>query len=210
MNTPANKPEQPTALSRALCAMALLCGGLAGCAGLPGAVRPQGGDLTLAGRAQADGPRSAILFHFDHAYCVCEGRQNATFVLIQGEEANPVAAATLRILWRPEAGSTPIDENASNATLQVIRFGGDATEIYSGAGFVFLGDKPDAAMVSAECWSADVALRDTSGKAPDTLGPAHASGGFTAEQNPAKVAELLLLLSRKASAGLGYPRLVRK
>jgi len=203
---------------RLLGALTLLFAWQTGCVGLPTAPSSVGGDLVLSGRTvtaaaetifESD-ERPTLAFHFDHAYCVCEGRQNATFVLIQGDEENPTAAATIRILWRPEAGSTPIDEHASNATLHVMRFGADAAEVYSGAGFVFLNDGPDAAKVSAECWSADVVLQDAASKGKDPLGPAHASGAFTAEQDAVKVADLLLRLSRKVSAQLGYPRLVRK
>lgn len=204
--------------SPAIALLALLClPPLAGCQ-MVRAIGDGPGSLTLVGRHVVTPARTfldtderiTIPCRFDHAYCVCDGRQSATFVLIEGDEDNPSAAATLRVLWRPEAGNTPIDENASNATLQVMRFGADTVEVYAGAGFVFLNDGPDAAHVSAECWSADVALQDATGKRADRLGPAHASGAFRAEQNPGKVADLLLMLSRKTSAALGYPRLVLK
>jgi hypothetical protein len=184
----------PFRASRLLPAL-LLCA--AGCQILPELPRSTGGELTLTGRTvlakaqtvlESD-DHPALTFPFDRAWYASEGKQSATFVLVQGDEAKPTAAALVRVLWRPVAGSTPIDEHASNATVHLMRFGASQTEVWSGAGFVFLKDKPKHPYMSAQCWNADIMLLDATPGAQDTLGTARAEGDFTADYAPEQVAK---------------------
>lgn len=197
-------PARTPALAPVLLAAVLL----AGCQIVPEIPRSQGGDLTLTGRqilARAktvfeSDDRPTLPFRFDHAWYACEGKQTATFVLVQGGEENPTATAVVNVLWRPTAGSTPIDENASNATLRIVRHLPDAAETWAGAGFVFLEDEPKHRMMNAQCWNADMARQAATDGAPataDSLGPAKAEGRFTAEYAPEKVAEMLKKIEAK-------------
>lgn len=207
-------------LSRTLAVLCLLLP-LASCQMLPempDLPRTEGGSLTLTGRrilARArslfdSDDRPTVEFTFDHAYYSCEGKQTTTFVLLKGDENNPEAALTCRVLWRPSAGKTPIDDDAGNATLHILRFGPAATEVWEGAGFVFLKDAARHPTMVAQCWNADVILRDASQDVKDTLGPATAEGTFTATYAPEKVDALIAKLAQRASAKLGYQRLVRR
>lgn len=197
----------------ALCGAALLLGA---CQALPDLPRSEGGTVTLTGRRVLARARTlldsdtnpTVEFAFDHAYYSCTGRQTATFVLFQGDEDNPSAALTCRVLWRPSAGKTPIADEAGNATLHVMRFGAASVEVWEGAGFVFLKDEPKHPTMVAQCWNADVILKDASTDIKDTLGPATAEGRFTATYAPDKVEALIAKLSRKTGDKLGYPRLV--
>ncbi len=200
---------RPARLLPASLGAALLLGAVGalstGCQMLPDLPRAQGGELVLTGRTvlakaatvleRDDQPTLAL--DFDRAYYTCEGTQATVFVLLQGDEAKPAAAAIVRVLWRPTAGSTPIDGHASNATLRVLRFGATQTEVWTGAGFVFLKDKPKNFYMTGQCWNADINLTDASNGAHDTLGPAQAEGDFTATYAPEKVAELVGLLQAK-------------
>ena len=87
--------------------------------------------------------------------------------------------------------------------------GAASAEVWEGAGFVFLKDEPKHPTMVAQCWNADVILKDASSDIKDTLGPATAEGRFTATYAPDKVEALLAKLSRKTGEKLGYPRLVR-
>ncbi len=198
---------RPTRLLPALIGCAMLCAPLfgTGCQmlpDLPDLPRSQGGELTLTGRmvlAKAatvleHDDQPTLTLSFDRAYYTCEGVQGTTFVLVNGDEAKPTEAAIVRVLWRPAAGSTPIDENASNATLRVLRFGATQTEVWTGAGFVFLKDKPRNFNMTGQCWNADINLTDATGGVHDALGPATAEGSFNAQYAPEKVAQLLTLL----------------
>ena len=200
-----------------LAAAILLPLALGGCQTGPGLFDPPA-SLTLTGRGTIHRAQNfldsdehpTVSLIFTHAYYAWEGKQNIVLVMVDGTDEAPTSATTIRVLWRPEAGSTPIDENASNASMHVMRFQSGHTEVWSGAGFVYFTGTPGKTDLSAECWGADVVLQDASANVADSLGPARAEGSCVATYNPDKVAQLLRALSRKASAGLDYPCLVRK
>lgn len=153
---------------------------------------------------------------FNSAYYVFDSTESITIVLIEGPEDNPTQAAAIRMMWQPKAGLTPVNPDATNATIQYIVFANRRTDegffrevgIYSGAGFLHLDSEPGDARLTASLWQADLLLADRSDRFKDLLGQSTLLGSFTAERDSAKVHELLKRLNLKVSERLGYPRLV--
>ena len=153
---------------------------------------------------------------FNSAYYVFDSTEAITIVLIEGPEDNPTQAAAIRMMWRPKAGLTPINPDATNATIQYLVFANRRTDegfykevgVYSGAGFLFLDSEPGEARLTASLWQADLLLADRSDRFKDLLGQSTLRGSFTAQRDGAKVQQLLKRLNLKVSERLGYPRLV--
>ena len=192
-----------TATVLAVCCLAMLVG----CGGLWRTTRA-GGDLSLHSRAQAgaslEGGFTAGYYHFDDT-------NHLTAVLLAGPEDAPTRVVTVRMFWRPRAGRTPIDPNATNGTIHYVIFtGGDPpqTGIYSGAGFVYLKSKPGKASLTASVWDATLRLTDHSEGFHDLLGPAEMRGSFTVRRDDAKTDELLRDLNATIEQRLGHRRLV--
>ena len=153
---------------------------------------------------------------FNSAYYVFDSTESITIVLIEGPEDNPTQAAAIRMMWQPKAGLTPVNPDATNATIQYIVFANRRTDegffrevgIYSGAGFMHLDSEPGDTRLNASLWQADLLLADRSDRFKDLLGQSTLKGSFTAQRDSSKVQELLKRLNFKVSERLGYPRLV--
>jgi len=153
---------------------------------------------------------------FNAAYYVFDSTESLTIVLIEGPEDEPTQAAAIRLMWNPKAGLTPINPEATNATIQYIVFANRRTDegyfrevgVYSGAGYVYLDSTPGDARLTASLWQADLLLADRSERFKDLLGQSTLRGSFTAERNSEKVEQLLKGLNLRVSERLGYPRLV--
>jgi hypothetical protein len=153
---------------------------------------------------------------FNSAYYVFDSTDSITVVLIEGPEDDPTQAAAIRMLWQPKAGLTPVNPDATNATIQYVVFANRRTSdgffrevgVYSGAGFLHLDSAPGESSLTASLWQADLLLADRSDRFKDLLGQSTLRGSFTAERNSAKVQSLLKRLNLKVSERLGYPRLV--
>ena len=153
---------------------------------------------------------------FNAAYYVYDSNDAITVVLIEGPEDEPTQAAAIRLLWQPKAGLTPINPDATNATIQYIVFANRRTDegyyrevgVYSGAGFLYLNSEPGDSSLTASLWQADLLLADRSDRFKDLLGQSTLKGSFTAERNSTKVQQLLQQLNLRVSERLGYPRLV--
>lgn len=153
---------------------------------------------------------------FNSAYYVFDSTESITIVLIEGPEDNPVQAAAIRMMWKPRAGRTPINPDATNATIQYIVFANRRTDegffrevgVYSGAGFLYLDSDPGDARLTASLWQADLLLADRSDRFKDLLGQSTLRGSFTAERNSDKVQQLIKDLNLRVSDRLGYPRLI--
>jgi len=153
---------------------------------------------------------------FNAAYYVFDSTESITVVLIEGPEDNPTQAASIRMMWSPRAGLTPVNPDATNATIQYIVFANRRTDegfykevgVYSGAGFLHLDSEPGESNLTASLWQADLLLADRSERFKDLLGQSTLRGSFTAERNSTKVQALLKRLNMSVSKRLGYPRLV--
>ncbi len=153
---------------------------------------------------------------FTSAYYVYDSTESITVVLIEGPEDEPTQAAAIRLMWNPKAGQTPINPDATNATIQYVVFANRRTDagyyrevgVYSGAGFLHLDSDPGSSRLSASLWQADLLLADRSERFKDLLGQSTMRGSFTAERNSEKVQQLLQQLNQSVSQRLGYPRMV--
>jgi len=79
----------------------------------------------------------------------------------------------------PEAGKTPIDPTACNATVRQVMFVNGARGIYAGAGFADTAD-PGSNNFDASIINASMRLSANSPDFADLLGPANLSGRFAA------------------------------
>src|SRR6185369_17919923 len=115
-----------------------------------------------------------------------DDRNNLTVLLIDGPADNPTQVVTIRMMWEPRVGKTPIDPNATNATIHYMIFtaGGKEVGVYSGAGYVYPNNDPGGDVLNAAVWQANLELADRSVGFVDQLGPAIVSGGFTARLDP--------------------------
>jgi len=183
---------------------------LAGCAWFSD---PSG---AMAVTSQADASRR-LEGNFDTAYYRYDDKNTLTVVLLDGPEDEPNQAAAIRLLWAPNAGRTPIDSDATNATVQYVVFADRRTAegyfheagIYSGAGYLHLDNTPGGSSLSGDLWQADLLLTDRSERFKDLLGQSRITGSFTARRDDAKVNTLLRQLNIRVTDRLGYPRLVR-
>lgn len=157
---------------------------------------------------------------FDHAVYSFGDRDTMTVILVQGPLEQPIQAATIRMFWRPRAGSTPLTATATNASIQYIIFTPSDPEpastaatdrlvgVYSGAGFFFPTSHPGDNRLRGELWQAHMRLADASPGFNDLLGQAVLTGEVAAVRDDAAVARLLHQLNTRVTEHLGYPRLV--
>lgn len=156
---------------------------------------------------------------FNTAVYSYDSSESVTIVLLQGTDDDPIQAAVVRLMWNPKAGYTPINANATNATIQYLVFADAPADelgpdtpgevgVYSGAGFLYLESDPGDNVLAASLWQADLLIADRSDRFNDLLGQSVLRGSFNAELDPDKVTRLLKDLSTRATTRLGYPRLV--
>ena len=193
-------------------AAVLVCLGFAACS-LPGS--PAG--LTVRGQLETDAGRTTpvtLRGDFDTAYYRHADDNTATFVLLDGPEADPTQAVVIRLFWRPRAGLTPLERTATNCTISHLVFAddpqGDARQpgelgVYRGAGFLYPDGKPGPAELAADLWEASLQLQTRSPRFVDLLGEASLTGSFRATHDPAKVDALLQSLNRRVYERLGFP-----
>jgi len=177
---------------------------LEGCALAPFVTGP-GGELTLASRAPEGGELSGA---FDTAMYSFDNPNNITIVMIDGDPDSPRMVVTARMLWRPRAGRTPIDPNATNTTVRYIVFSGDEqVGIYGGAGYLFPGRVPGGEGLSASIWHADLRLTDRTAGFADLLGPSLLTGKLTVRRDDDGVSTTLRKIDQALLKRLSYPAL---
>jgi len=183
---------------------------LGGCSLLPS----QNAALSVT---SSGGDRLRLRGDFDIAYYRYDDADAVTVVLIAGPEDSPTQAATIRLMWNPRAGKTPISDDATNATVQYVVFADrritegfyQEVGVYSGAGFMRLGAEPGSSQLTGRLRQADLLLSDRSERFKDLLGQSTLQGSFTARRDEQKVNQLLRQLNTRVTNRLGYPRLVR-
>lgn len=167
-----------------------------------------GGELSLrsnddSGRVLKSGFESG-LYRFDD-------KDHLTILLFDGPIEAPTQAVTIRLFWTPQAGKTPVDATATNATINYVIFTGDGgarTGIYTGAGFVYPKNAAGGDQLEAGVWDATLLLRDSTTGFNDLLGQAVLRGGFNARRDDAAVNSALRKLNVLVHQRLGYPRMV--
>lgn len=167
-----------------------------------------GGQLAIESRID-DG--RILQSQFDQCVYGYDNQSNITIILTAGQPENPTLAAVIRMLWQPRGGKTPVDPDATNATVHYVIFSGKQdVGVYGGAGFLTPAQKPGSDKLAAELRQSILRLRDKSNAFIDLLGPATMTGQLVAKRDDAAAAEQLRLINQHVSDRLGYPRLVRK
>lgn len=185
---------------RLIALLALACGfALTGCAG---------GELTVTGQALE---RTYLRSSFNQGIYRFEDDNHATLLLIDGTIDNPTQAATIRFHWSPQPGSTPIDQTATNATIQYIIFTGDENRlagIYTGAGYAYPDDYLGEDSISVGVWEANLRLTDSTRGFQDLLGQALLRGSIRVHRDDTGVSAGIRKLNVLLRDRLGYPRVI--
>ena len=150
---------------------------------------------------------------FDTGLYAFDEKNNLTVLLLDGPVEQPAQAVTIRVLWVPRAGRTPIDPSATNATIHHVIFTGPdqgQVGIYSGAGYVFPKTRPGSKILKAGVWQSTLILSDHSEGFGDLLGRAAMEGTFTARRDEADFRLALHSLNRLIGTCLGRPRMVAR
>ncbi len=179
---------------------------LSGCAGawLAG----EGGRLRIESQAE---PGTSLSGGFDTGLYRYDSPNELTVLLFDGPAESPTQAVSIRMHWRPRAGGTPIDPNATNATIHyIILAGAEGAEagVYSGAGYVYPRVKPGRKRFVAGLWQANLRLDVATDGFKDLLGQALLKGSFTARRDDLETGQMLRRLNGLLHQKLGYPRLV--
>ncbi len=186
---------------------------------------PHDGDLVIQRRAD---PNDIKVGGFDRGIYSHDGPSILTVLLTEGPEDNPTRALIVRMFWKPKAAATPLDETATNATVQYIIFkNGDAdgesggpsggnsggnsggVGVYSGGGFLYPETQPGGAVLTANLWQATLSLADQSEGFQDTLGPSILRGRFNAKRDDEGMIDAVRRVNIAVSEALGVPRFVR-
>jgi hypothetical protein len=136
-----------------------------------------------------------------------------TAVLIDGPIEAPRQVVTIRTIWTPWAGRTPVDADATNATIQYVIYAGPDRQIagvYSGAGYVYLYDNAGRSTVDFGIWQSNLILVDSTVGFQDRIGQANMTGEFSARRDDARTLTLIRTMSEEISSTLGYPRVVER
>lgn len=197
-----------TLRSWTLVALALFMLSASGCGGKTGA---RDADLYIQSRAN---PQDIAVGGFDHGVYSLDGRSAITVLLTDGPVENPDRALIVRMFWRPKAAATPLDETATNATVQYIVFNRgaenakDAVGIYSGGGFVYPENDMGSPRLQANLWQATLTLADNSEGFEDALGASILRGRFTAQRDDEGIIDAVRRVNIAVSEALGVPRFV--
>ncbi|GAB4193236.1 MAG: hypothetical protein Kow00105_07340 [Phycisphaeraceae bacterium] len=165
------------------------------------------GDLKILSRTN---PESIKIGGFDHALYAPHGKSALTVVLTDGPVDHPDRALIVRMFWRPKAAATPLDETATNATVQYIVFDRvkNTVGIYSGGGFLYPETDLIQPTLQANLWQATLNLSEKSEGFEDTFGPSLMTGRFTAARNDEYLPEAVRQVNIAVSEVLGVPRFV--
>jgi len=178
-------------------ALTFAAAALTGCAGRGNlTVRSSGDEAT-----EISGDFGTAVYSFDD-------QNNVNILLIEGEPEAPTQVVHVRMHWRPYAGRTPVDERATNATVNYLVFTGQGAGVYSGAGFLFPKNTPGKNTFNAALRDTAVRLLDASDNFADRLGRAVATGSFAAQRDDGKTRRMLRDVQVYLRQQLGYPRFV--
>ena len=179
---------------------------LSGCAGFGS--QPSG-ELAIRNRLDASQISQA---GFEHASYNFDGPNNITVVAYAGPKEQPSRAVVIRMFWRPKAGRTPIDSNATNATMHYVIFDGESAsevDIYSGAGFVFPKQKLGEGRLNLGVWQADLRLSNAEVDADPSSSQAHLEGWITAVRDDAGTEQMIRTLNHRIRDVTGTVRMVQ-
>jgi len=113
------------------------------------------------------------------------------------------------LLWRPKAGSTPMDASATNAAVHHVIIADGEVGVYGGAGFAMPSGTPGNGRMHVSLRDATVRLLESTEGFNDPLSPAKITGDFTAEHDPALARKIHRAISQLVTNALGRSRLVQ-
>jgi hypothetical protein len=152
-----------------------------------------------------------ITSRYQTGYYTLQENGLVMIVLVDGPVDNPTQVTTIRTIWTPSAGRTPIEPDATNATIHYIIYAGPDKKIagvYSGAGYVYLHDRSGKPNMEFSLWQSNLILIDSTPGFNDLLGQSNMHGSFEVPRNDIKALSLLKNMREHISARLGYPRQV--
>ncbi len=138
-----------------------------------------------------------------------EDRNHLTILLYEGQLENPARLVTIRMLWKPRAGSTPVDRTATNATIHYIDFSKGPAGIFSGAGFMLPSDPPAGlGDLKIQVTQSTLRLADHADGYPTDPHRASLSGRATVARDDEGLMRAMHRVEQRVLERLGYPRLV--
>lgn len=114
----------------------------------------------------------------------------------------------VELLWIPRPGSTPIDIDATNASIRYVIVTQGQVGVYIGAGFAMPSGKLDGSKLGILLQNVSLELADSTDGLIDLLSPARLSGSFTATNDPEQVRLFRLAASQLVTDALGRTRFV--
>lgn len=115
----------------------------------------------------------------------------------------------IELLWVPKPGDTPMDPEATNASIRHIVISNGQVGIYGGAGFALPSENPSGAEgVSFTIRDASLALQESTAEFIDLLSPAQLTGTFKAQRDDKKARQLYFGVCQLVTNAFGRTRYV--
>lgn len=123
-------------------------------------------------------------------------------------DSTPVQVVHLELLWRPIAGMTPMDSDATNVSIRHVLLVDGQVGIYGGAGFVRIRGEPGEGRLRLSIQDATIGLLQSSEGFEDLLSPAQLEGDIVAVNDAAMAMRLRQAISQRVTDAFGVPRFV--
>ena len=167
-----------------------------------------GHDGTLLIQSEGDGG-AGLHGEFASGVYRLEDSGQFTALLTTGPPDNPGRALAIRLLWAPKSAKTPLDPDATNASMRYVVFRDDQVAIYHGGGFVRPHHPPGDPMLSARVEQANLYFLDATPGFEDPNDSAQVEGTITLRRDKDALQQALRRLSLQVTSRLGHPRFVR-
>lgn len=128
--------------------------------------------------------------------------------LVDGS-ATTAQAVHIELLWKPRAGYTPIEDDATNASIRYMVFVDGEVGIYGGAGMVRFRGKLTGERVRFFIEGGSLSLIDATPGFVDRLSPALISADVRAVRSDEQALRLRQALSQRVTDAFGETRIVR-
>ncbi len=109
---------------------------------------------------------------------------------------------TVNLLWRPIAGRTPLDDQATNASIRQVIFSGGKVGVYAGAGMAYPG-KIGRKSLKVSLDNASMTLIESTPGFNDLLSPAAMNGNFRCRLDPQSTERMRFAASQAVTDALG-------
>ena len=159
-----------------------------------------------------DQPPTTIEASFETGIYRIDGDDELTVLLYDGPAEQPSQAMVIRMLWSPRAARTPVDPDATNATIRYVVFSGmekGQIGIYEGAGYLYPVGRVGRGRLEFGLWQANLRWADSGEDYVDHIGRARVTGRFTVRRDDHSMSQVLRQLNVLITRRLGYPRFAR-